>query len=64
MSVEREAVEAMQEMIAGLYIQSLRTYDLLATLIAIQNPEKMDELEKMHAEGKTMCPDPALKFEP
>jgi hypothetical protein len=58
-----EQVQAFQEMIAGIYIQQLRMYDLLATMITLQNPAKMDELEQLHSDGKTLCPDPALKFE-
>ena len=58
-----EQVQAFQEMMAGIYIQQLRIYDLLATMLTLQNPERMDELERLHTEGKTLCPDPALKFE-
>jgi hypothetical protein len=58
-----EQIQAFQEMIAGIYIQQLRIYDLLAMMISLQNPDKMDELEKLHAEGKVLGPDPALKFE-
>jgi len=58
-----EQIQAFQEMIAGIYIQQLRIYDLLAMMISLQNPDKMDELEKLHAEGKVLGPDPALKIE-
>lgn len=58
-----EQVQAFQEMMAGIYIQQLRIYDLLATMISLQNPNKMDELEKLHLDGKVLCPDPALKLE-
>ena len=53
----------MQELLAGIYIQNLRVYDILMTLLAIQNPEKADSLEKLHTEGKVLGPDPALKVE-
>jgi hypothetical protein len=56
-----EQVEAFQELIAGIYIQQLRIYDLLAVLVSERMPEKMDRLEKMHSEGKVLSPDPALR---
>jgi hypothetical protein len=55
--------QAIQELIAGIYIQQLRIYDLLAVLISERNPERMAELEKLHESGKVLCPDPALKIE-
>jgi hypothetical protein len=58
-----EQIQAFQEMIAGIYIQQLRIYDLLATLVTLQNPERMDQLEKLHSEGKVLAPDPALTIE-
>jgi hypothetical protein len=58
-----EQIQAFQEMIAGIYIQQLRIYDLLATMLTLQNPSKMDELEKLHTEGKVLAPDPALSIE-
>ena len=61
MSDEQE--QAMQELLAGIYIQNLRVYDVLMMLLALQNPEKAEELEKLHTEGKVLGPDPALKLE-
>ena len=58
-----EQIQAFQEMIAGIYIQQLRIYDLLALLVSERLPEKMSQLEKMHTEGKVLCPDPALSIE-
>jgi hypothetical protein len=58
-----EQIQAFQEMIAGIYIQQLRIYDLLATLVTLQNPGRMDELEKLHTQGKVLAPDPALTIE-
>jgi hypothetical protein len=55
--------EAIQELVAGIYIQQLRIYDVLMTTLALQNPEKANELEKMHSEGKVLGPDPALRIE-
>ena len=61
MSSEQE--QAIQELIAGIYIQNLRLYDVLMTLLALQNAEKASELEQLHKEGKVLGPDPALKIE-
>lgn len=47
------------EILSGLYIQSLRIYDILM-LTAQKLGVDVDKLEKMHEEGKTLCPDPAL----
>lgn len=58
-----EQIQEFQEMIAGIYIQQLRIYDLLAMMISLQNPDKMEELEKLHSEGKVLAPDPALTIE-
>jgi hypothetical protein len=55
--------QATQELLAGIYIQNLRLYDVLMTMLSLQNPTKTNELEKLHAEGKVLGPDPALKIE-
>jgi len=51
--------EQILEMLTGLYIQSLRNYDLLA-LIANKLGAEVVELSKLHQEGQVLCPDPAL----
>lgn len=61
MSDEQE--QAISELLAGIYIQNLRVYDVLMTLLSLQNVEKANELEKLHTEGKILGPDPALKVE-
>lgn len=58
-----EQDNAIQELIAGIYIQQLRIYDLLAVIASERFPEKVAQLEQMHSEGKVLCPDPALKLE-
>ena len=58
-----EQRQAIEELLAGIYIQNLRVYDVLMTLLALQNPDKANELEKIHTEGKILGPDPALKVE-
>ena len=61
MSAEQK--QALEELLAGIYIQNLRVYDVLMTLLALQNAAKANELEKLHSEGKVLGPDPALKIE-
>lgn len=58
-----EQIQSMQELLAGIYIQNLRVYDVLMTLLALENPEKANELEQIHTEGRIVGPDPALKIE-
>lgn len=62
-SDKTESMEALKELIAGIYIQQLRIYDLLAVLISERQPEKIAELEKLHESGGILCPDPSLKME-
>lgn len=59
-----EQLQSMQELLAGIYIQNLRVYDVLMTLLSLQNVVKANELEKLHEEGKVLAPDPALNVEP
>jgi hypothetical protein len=61
--VSDEQEEAMQELLAGIYIQNLRMYDVLMMILALQNPSKANELEQLHKDGKILGPDPALKIE-
>ena len=51
--------EQILEMLTGLYIQSLRNYDLLS-LIANKLGADVIELSKLHQGGEVLCPDPAL----
>mgnify|MGYP006270411373 FL=1 len=58
-----EQKQAIEELLAGIYIQNLRLYDVLMMQLALQNPEKANMLEELHKEGKILGPDPALKIE-
>ena len=58
-----EQIQSMQELLAGIYIQNLRVYDVLMALLVLQNREVANSLEELHAEGKVVGPDPALKVE-
>ena len=55
--------DALEELLAGIYIQNLRMYDVLMMILALQNPSKANELEQLHKDGKILGPDPALKIE-
>ena len=58
-----EQIQSIQELLAGIYIQNLRVYDVLMTLLSLQNVEKANQLEQLHEEGRVLAPDPALKVE-
>lgn len=60
---DEQKEQALEELLAGIYIQNLRVYDVLMMLLALQNPEKANMLEELHKEGKILGPDPALKIE-
>lgn len=61
--MSEEQKQAIEELMAGIYIQNLRIYDVLMTYLALQNPQKAEMLENLHKEGKILGPDPALKIE-
>jgi hypothetical protein len=61
--MNEEQKEAMQELLAGIYIQNLRIYDVLMALLASQNVSTANKLEELHKEGKILGPAPALKIE-
>ena len=58
-----EQINALQELVAGIYIQNLRVYDVLMALLSKQDQEIANKLEQLHTEGKVLGPDPALKIE-
>lgn len=58
-----EQIQSMQELLAGIYIQNLRIYDVLMSMFSLKHSGRADELEKLHAEGKILGPDPALNVE-
>lgn len=60
---KNQILNAMQELLAGIYIQQLRIYDLLAVLVSERQPEKMNELEDLHKSGGILCPDPSLRMD-
>lgn len=58
-----EQKQAMQELLAGIYIQNLRMYDVLMAILSKQDQALANKLEELHTEGKILGPDPALKIE-
>ena len=58
-----EQKQAIEELLAGVYIQNLRVYDVLMALLSKQDQELANKLEQLHTEGKVLGPDPALKIE-
>ena len=60
--MSEEQVQAIQEMVAGIYIQQLRIYDVLMAMLVLQNRDRANALEQIHTDGKVVGPDPALKL--
>ena len=60
--MNEEQSNALLELLSGLYIQSLRNYDILMFL-ADKLGVDIDKIEQMHQEGRVLCPDPALVFD-
>lgn len=54
--------EQIVELLSGIYIQSLRNYDMLA-LIADKLGADIISLSNLHENGGILCPNPALVFE-
>jgi len=54
--------EQITQLLSGIYIQSLRNYDLLA-LIADKLGAEVVEITKLHQNGGILCPNPALFVE-
>jgi hypothetical protein len=53
---------AVLEILGGLYIQSLRIYDLLA-IIADRIGADVEGLSDLHSQGYTLGPDPSLRLD-
>lgn len=51
--------EQIVELLSVMYVQSLRIYDILM-MSAQKLGVDIDKLEKMHEEGRTLCPEPML----
>jgi hypothetical protein len=57
-----EQVESLLEIMGGLYIQSLRNYDLLC-LVADKLGADVIALKNLHEQGFVLAPDPALRLD-
>lgn len=44
-------------------IQMMRVYDVLLALLAVDNPQKAEQLALMHEQGLTFTPAPAFSVE-
>lgn len=54
-------LEAVQQAMAGMFIQLARIYDVL--IVSMDNEEKRDQLLKIHAEGGLLTGSPWLNDE-
>jgi len=57
--MNEKEIGVLLELLTGLYIQSLRNYDMLSIIAAKLGADAV-ELTKIHKNGKILCPDPAL----
>jgi hypothetical protein len=57
-----EQFSILMEVLGGLYIQSLRNYDLLC-LIGDKLEADVVELKNLHEQGYVLAPDPALRID-
>jgi hypothetical protein len=55
--------DILQEILAGIYIQNLRIYDLLSALAMSAKQEEVEKILELHENGGILCPDPSLKIE-
>ena len=57
-------LEALYELVGGMYVQLLRIYDLIGLLASgNSNQENVDKLISLHESGKVLSPPPALILE-
>ena len=57
-----DQTEKIIEIMAGLYIQSLRNYDMMC-IIADKLGADVIELKNLHEQGYVLAPDPALRLD-
>ena len=61
--MKEEDINIFREMMAGIYIQQLRIYDLLSAIALSAKQEEVENILKLHENGGVLCPDPALKMD-
>jgi hypothetical protein len=59
--MDEKQITDLEDLVTALYIQTSRIYDVLVTLLAIQNPDEAMQLLEQHKEGIIVTPVPALK---
>ena len=57
-----EQLESLFEILGGLYIQSLRNYDVMC-IIADKLGADVIALKNLHEQGFVLAPDPALRLD-
>lgn len=60
--MDERQTEALLEILGGLYIQSLRIYDLLC-IIGDKVGADVIGLKDLHEQGYTVGPDPSLRID-
>lgn len=57
-----EQIGIFQEIMAGIYIQQLRIYDLLSAIALGSTPEDVEKILELHENSGILGPDPSLKI--
>ena len=61
--MEDDQYRTIMEVLGGLYIQSLRNYDVMC-VIADKLGADVIALKNLHEQGYVLAPDPALRLDP
>lgn len=56
-------IDALYELLGGMYIQLLRIYDLLAIIASGTDKTSVEKLVSLHESGKYLSPDPAIDLD-
>ena len=61
--MKEEDINIFRDMMAGIYIQQLRIYDLLSAMALSAKKEEVENILKLHENGGILCPDPSLRLD-
>lgn len=58
--MKEEDINIFRDMLAGIYIQQLRIYDLLSAIALSAKQEEVENILELHEKGGVLSPDPSL----
>ncbi len=59
--MESKEIDNIEDLLTAVYIQTSRLYDVMMTLLGLQNEQAALELATRHEQGILIGPAPALK---